>query len=307
MMSFVEPNFRCRVSEKDDPKERRSARLVHAADAKGAKEFLENRGLIVHKVEPYDFKLWKDIAKIQTTKAISIIDRKGKCSFKAIWSALKDHLQDLFNDKCAYCDAKFLSVAYGDVEHYRPKGEVTEDPSHPGYYWLAYEPLNYLPSCQKCNQGTAKKNQFPIKGQRARTPSEPLDAEEPLLLHPLFDNFTKHLKFITSKNDINPGWAEGKTDKGKKSIDVYRLNRQPLVDARREEQGHGLTEFLRLFNNFINVDAKEVEEKFNSFIKEYSAGRRQFSAAVIDEITALCAKKSIRNYFSENGSHEGTV
>ena len=45
-------------------------------------------------------------------------------------------------------------VAYGDVEHFRPKSK---------YWWLAYCYENYLYSCQMCNQ-RYKKAEFPIFG-----------------------------------------------------------------------------------------------------------------------------------------------
>ncbi|MEF9674035.1 hypothetical protein QNM99_25505 [Pseudomonas sp. PCH446] len=39
-----------------------------------------------------------------------------------------------------------------DVEHYRPKGAVSEDASHPGYWWVAMDWDNLLPSCIDCNR-----------------------------------------------------------------------------------------------------------------------------------------------------------
>ncbi len=52
-------------------------------------------------------------------------------------------------------------VAYGDVEHYRPKST---------YWWLAYNYENYLASCQLCNQ-KFKKAEFPVRHRRMRAPS----------------------------------------------------------------------------------------------------------------------------------------
>lgn len=48
--------------------------------------------------------------------------------------------------KCAFCESKLRHVAYGDVEHFRPKGgylqQTGERPlKKPGYYWLAYQPV----------------------------------------------------------------------------------------------------------------------------------------------------------------------
>jgi hypothetical protein len=87
----------------------------------------------------------------------------------AIYGALKDSLKSYFAAKCAYCESSFDAVAWGDVEHYRPKRGVSGE-DHRGYYWLAYNERNLLPSCQLCNQGKGKRNQFPIAGVRARQP-----------------------------------------------------------------------------------------------------------------------------------------
>ncbi|WP_304351343.1 hypothetical protein [Comamonas testosteroni] len=61
-------------------------------------------------------------------------------------------LDRIFRGKCAYCEASYQAVSARNVDHYRPKGAVAEDPSHPGYWWLAAEWTNLLPSCLACNQ-----------------------------------------------------------------------------------------------------------------------------------------------------------
>ena len=40
--------------------------------------------------------------------------------------SVKNALLRAQNDKCCYCESKFLSTDYGDVEHYRPKGAVKQ-------------------------------------------------------------------------------------------------------------------------------------------------------------------------------------
>jgi hypothetical protein len=61
-------------------------------------------------------------------------------------------LDKLFKRKCAYCETKYEATAARDVEHFRPKGAVAKAPQHPGYWWLAAEWTNLLPSCPACNQ-----------------------------------------------------------------------------------------------------------------------------------------------------------
>jgi hypothetical protein len=133
------------------------------------------------------------------------------------------------------------------VEHYRPKGgyraEEGQPLSQPGYYWLAADWMNLLPSCTRCNSGethdhadrprvvSGKANWFPLANEKKRA-TKPGDenAETPLLLHPYRDDPHDHLKFagegvVRARN----GDLRGQT-----TIDVIGLNRQDLVDARND-------------------------------------------------------------------------
>ncbi len=85
----------------------------------------------------------------------------GKQKFSsARWRVAKDQLLEESNDKCAYCEAPTAVVAWGDVEHYRPKSR---------YWWLAYCYDNYLASCQLCNQ-KYKKAKFPLENSALKPP-----------------------------------------------------------------------------------------------------------------------------------------
>ena len=79
------------------------------------------------------------------------------------WREAKPQLLKESNGKCAYCEAPTAVVAFGDVEHYRPKSK---------YWWLAYCYDNYLASCQLCNQ-KFKKAKFPLKNSRLKSPHNP--------------------------------------------------------------------------------------------------------------------------------------
>lgn len=69
-----------------------------------------------------------------------------------VWRSAKTHLKEETRGKCAYCESATSTVAYGDVEHFRPNS---------GYWWLAYCYDNFLYSCQICNQ-TYKNAKFRI-------------------------------------------------------------------------------------------------------------------------------------------------
>ena len=78
-----------------------------------------------------------------------------KLKIKSKWKETKPQLTAESHGKCAYCETSFVAVAFGDVEHYRPKSV---------YWWLAYVYDNYLVSCAICNQ-SFKGNKFIRKGQ----------------------------------------------------------------------------------------------------------------------------------------------
>jgi uncharacterized protein (TIGR02646 family) len=169
---------------------------------------------------------------------------------------VKEALTKLFKGKCAYCESTFLHVYSGDVEHFRPKGEIEEATPNkkPGYYWLAADWDNLLLSCRNCNQKLThsiyglpvkktmgKMNQFPLsnpsKYVRKHNHRNGIKGEEiyRLLLNPCIDNPEDHLEYgdvgvIKAKKDAHGNPSE----KGIKSIDVYVLQRVPLVQSREK-------------------------------------------------------------------------
>jgi 5-methylcytosine-specific restriction endonuclease McrA len=150
-----------------------------------------------------------------------------------------------YDPKCAYCESTVETVAALQVEHYRPKKEVTGAPGHLGYYWLAYEWTNLLLACPRCNGAGAKANHFPVGSLRVA--AEPRDqagqllypellasgatllGEQSGLLHPEQDrNLDQHLAF----NAL--GGISGLTDRGRATVDICQLNRRPLQKARKK-------------------------------------------------------------------------
>jgi uncharacterized protein (TIGR02646 family) len=207
---------------------------------------------------------------------------------------IKEALRKLSSEKCAYCESTFLHTYPGDVEHFRPKGEITEaGPNQkPGYYWLASDWDNLLFSCRNCNQqlshnmfgenGKIKKgkmNQFPLsdssKYVRQHDNANGIEDEEPyrLLLNPYKDNPENHLEYgaegtIRAKKD-----AEGnESPKGKTSIDVYVLQRVELVKCREKHlisiqaQIERVSEALENFNDEVKNQNDVKIKKFESVL-----------------------------------------
>jgi uncharacterized protein (TIGR02646 family) len=207
----------------------------------------------VNFVEPVANRQWvkwkADAAR--RTKALIILasNQQSFTISDALYKRMRQEIFDAFAGKCAYCEAKFKLDQSGDVEHFRPKGGVTDDrdrpiklrlPSprkdHPGYYWLAYDWHNLLPSCAACNrpnktrQGlrVGKWNRFPVVGFRAIAPGEEPN-EKALFLHPVIDDPQEHMVF-----DTTTGIVGGTTRRGRATIKLLGLNREGLPEARRD-------------------------------------------------------------------------
>lgn len=112
-------------------------------------------------------------------------------SFPGYWnnSDVRGALYAQHGKVCAYCGCGLPRNDRGDVEHYRPKGNVREDPDHGGYWWIAYDFNNYFLSCSLCNR-TRKSDRFPLRprGNRIKFDTRAgLAGEARLLLEPVDD------------------------------------------------------------------------------------------------------------------------
>jgi len=157
---------------------------------------------------------------------------------------VKQAFNILFRNKCAYCESNYAKVQPVDVEHYRPKGGVMVDGvlKKPGYYWLASDWDNLLPSCIDCNRERTqqvagsdekfvlgKANLFPIVNEFSRASKVGYEGYEVrLLLNPCIDKPEEHLSF---RED---GTVQGKSFMGLVSIETFGLHRKALTDAREE-------------------------------------------------------------------------
>jgi uncharacterized protein (TIGR02646 family) len=145
---------------------------------------------------------------------------------------VKQTLKDMQHSKCCFCESKITHVAYGDVEHFRPKKAVWEDGRlrRPGYYWLAYAWENLLLSCEICNQ-RHKHNKFPIQGERATRPEDDLNQEQPLFINPAGPDDPETLITFTS---LGQAVAVDGNERGKTTIEELGLYRDDLEERRRE-------------------------------------------------------------------------
>lgn len=186
--------------------------------------------------------------------------------------------------KCCFCESKIHHISYGDVEHYRPKAGWVQDNeklNKPGYYWLAYNWDNLLLCCQICNQ-RYKKNYFPLitSSIRALSHHDNIETEQPLFIHPVFDEVEKLITFneeIPIAIDNNP--------RGVETITKLGLDRESLNEQRRKtlnmvrdiyDLANGYPETLPL----LKQNAKDIIMKYyNASVQdntEYAAMLRAF-------------------------------
>jgi uncharacterized protein (TIGR02646 family) len=187
-------------------------------------------------------------------------------------SRVKESLIELFKEKCAYCESRFLHVYSGDVEHFRPKGQIAEAQNpKPGYYWLASNWDNLLLSCRNCNQKLkhltvgnieketmGKMDQFPLdtNGVHIQSHENDISSEEPfrLLINPCIENPEDFFKYDIESGVIIPKPSNRKDKKmAEESIRVYVLQRVPLVQARERKAIEILAQIQRVKEAIKNV------------------------------------------------------
>lgn len=215
----------------------------------------------------------------------------------SLYSELKNFYFDLdgpFRGKCAYCETFVAENQPGDLDHFRPKGRISENGvivntldelgeeiPHPGYYWLAYDYQNLLPACADCNRPNAQKtekrigkwDEFPVKGFRASKPEEE-SMEEPLLLNPLeCENLDQHFEFNEN------GTVTCNTEKAQACDEVFGLNaRQALIARRLEVFKSSLDIFMKYFFAVLAQQNDKLDE-LDAEIEDIQQGKVPFSAA----------------------------
>lgn len=208
-------------------------------------------------------------------------------------------LRKMFHDKCAYCESLLSNTQPGDVEHYRPKGRISNldgtivklqgsEVDHPGYWWLCYEWRNLLPSCIDCNRrryhaddvAAGKADMFPIAGTRAETPQDPLDEEDALLLNPTDETFKPEDHFEFTEN----GKLGTKSARGQSSCLILGLNEREKLVAQRAE---AYASASSAFSQYITISTAALvfqpsgitpkEQKIQRRINDMWEGRTPYS------------------------------
>jgi uncharacterized protein (TIGR02646 family) len=211
---------------------------------------------------------------------------------EALYKEQRERFFEAFHGKCAYCELRLAAgQRFGDVEHFRPKGRVTDidgklvfstQQKHSGYFWLAYNWRNLLPSCLACNRpGTGpegltsgKWDRFPTLDKFWSDTAWGVRREKPLLLNPWLDDPEEHLIFDDT------GVVGFRTRRGEVTIDVLGLNRDALIDDRREacELAAGYVRSLQeAYARQDITEANRYEAKLDAIL----LGNAPYSAAAL--------------------------
>jgi hypothetical protein len=251
-----------------------------------------------------EWQEWLDKCNQETEKLHELFNQGEKIVFnEKIYQQYKEFFFEAekppFYDKCAYCESLITATNYGDVEHFRPKAEITDEKNkkiflvdhqghqimdqdgkpkkHPGYYWLAYDWQNLLISCGICNRPN-KKNRFPVIGRHAQRPKDVIQ-EQILLINPV-DEGSLSQQF---RIDTATGWINGETDRGKMCIEVFGLNRDGLLKERKK--ACKLAKAL-VIDFFYNDDSSDIHKEAYKEIQEIQQGQHPYSFTQNSVITA---------------------
>lgn len=193
------------------------------------------------------------IANARTAVAESIRTRT-KPSFASLWGDYKAALSAAQHGRCGFCEQKVIGGQFGDVEHFRPKGEIwklKDDPATwgverphlstlegrkhdtvrtTGYWWLAYEWSNYLLCCSTCNS-VYKASFFPVVDDEYADGPQSNRRERPLLLNPFSGPRPEtHLDY----DEIGTVVARNDSRIGRTTIVYLGLNRAALREERMQ-------------------------------------------------------------------------
>lgn len=202
------------------------------------------------------------INELDSDKRNSIIDRNEK-----LWGELKDYLADLSFKKCWYTES-VNAGAHCHVDHFRPKKEAIDEKKidQGGYWWLAFEWLNYRYSGPAAN--VRKKSYFHVNANKANTYGDSVEAEDILFLDPTEINDPDYLAF-DNEGRVIPKSVD-KTSRAylraEYSIRRLNLNFESLKEARRDLFRIASIKINRV-DKLLSLQAKHFDQTRENTIK----------------------------------------
>lgn len=175
----------------------------------------------------------------------------NKPKHREVWADLKPELSKIMHGKCWYTESMQVGTDT-DVDHFRPKNSVkgTTHPEtgikHNGYWWRAFDPDNYRFSCIVANRARrdvetglvgGKVDEFPLWSERERawTPEDSCDDEQPLLIDPCKSAEVALIAFSENGEAVErhkEAFNKKFYKKANVSIRLYHLNHTEFVRER---------------------------------------------------------------------------
>lgn len=147
-----------------------------------------------------------------------------------IWGDFKQILNDVYGRKCWYSECH-QDGSFEDVDHFRPKSKSIDLEKNTiladGYWWLAYDYMNYRLSCEICNRkydGGGKWDYFPLKPGTQPASQGNVEEEEYLLLDPCNQHDTELIGYNEAGRVIPLSNDPWEMDRVKKSRRIYNLD-----------------------------------------------------------------------------------
>ncbi|MCR2810651.1 MULTISPECIES: hypothetical protein [unclassified Microbacterium] len=189
------------------------------------------------------------------------------------------------SNKCWYCETRVVRDDFY-VEHYRPKGRVDSLPSHPGYWWLAFDSSNYRFACKYCNErrvdalgGTSggKLDRFPIvdESDRAVGEGDDIGRESPVLLDPTVPTDPALLDFATDGRVVASSEEPAPRRRAIESIEAYHLDHERLNGRR----GQVASEVVSGMNR-VRLTMRRLDEIDTADTARHAIARSEFTEAL---------------------------
>jgi hypothetical protein len=214
------------------------------------------RQISIQESDSDDWKKWIQDCEVKAKTHITEVAKDEKPTISDLYK--REKIKEIhfvngnvpFYGRCAYCDGIF---GICEVEHFRPKAGIQDADGkvihyqnsqgqkildkagkpqpHLGYYWLAYDWRNLLPSCGDCNR--YKGTKFPVIGYHAQSPGDEV-TEKPLLINPISDRPDDHPENHLAVEPNGVIHAVNNSDRGKMCINIFKLNREQLIERRKK-------------------------------------------------------------------------
>jgi predicted ATPase len=218
--------------------------------------------------------------------------------FEDIVMPMAGYLKEIFRNRCAFCESTLAYMSKGEINHFRPYSGCRTGSGDDAkflnlhYSWLAYEWNNLYLVCNDCNKH--RRDYFPLSDESTRAVFfaswEDIEKEERLLVDPCLDDPSTHITFGAD------GFAVGITAKGLTTIDLYGLNREKLVELRRQS--------IEAFRHFYEQSRdNELTLEMEGYLKDlfdpqtritFAGAIRAVSKHVINEIDGAKKKGAIK-------------